>query len=110
MKMHSALRQSGRVSARRRFVEKLLVAALLLLFAQALPVFAQEPPGEYDFIRAALRDKYGLRLNIVASWGWEQIDFTDGIESCIDEAERTGVNAPWGREYTITVNNVEYKA
>jgi hypothetical protein len=89
---------------------KLLFLCFALLAIQAMPVFAQEPPGEWDFIRAALRDKYGLRLNIVASWGFDSMNFVDGIESCIDEAERTGRNAPHGREYTIVVNNITYTA
>ena len=108
--MQHPLRLLGRVLARRHFVQKMLFVCLALVFTQSLPVFAQEPPGEFDFIRQVLRDKYGLRLTIVADWGWEQVDFTDGIESCIDEAERTGVNAPWGREYTINVNNITYTA
>ena len=110
--MQYPLPLSGRVLARRHFVQKLLVVCLVILFTQSLPVFAQEeqPPAQYVAVRAALRDKYGLRLNIVQSWSYEPLDFTDGIESCIDEAERTGVNAPSGREYTIVVNNISYTA
>lgn len=44
-------------------------------------------------------------MNIVADWNWEQVDFTDGIESCIAEPERTGQNAPWGRVYHVQPGN-----
>ena len=109
--MQHPLRLSGRVLARRRLVQKLLVVCLVFIFAQSLPVFAQEdPPPQYELIRQALRERFDLRLNIVQSYSFEPVDFTDGIESCVNEAARTGVNAPSGREYTVRVNNITYTA
>ena len=101
--MQVAFRSPGRVSSRRRLVQNILLVGLVFIFTQSLAVFAQEeqPPAQYVAARAALREKFGLRLNIVQSWSYEPVDFTDGIESCVAEAARTGVNAPSDRKSVV---------
>nr|PZN58831.1 MAG: hypothetical protein DIU68_00900 [Chloroflexota bacterium] len=82
----------------------------LVLIAPVRLAQAQDAPGEFEIIRTALVEKFRVRMQQVAEWSWEQVDFTDGIESCIDEGERKGVNAPWGRRYLVTAfNGVTYE-
>ncbi len=107
------MHQAVQIAASRVRARLLFLTVFAVLLTTTFPVWAQEAPDEFVFIRAALREKFGLRLmpGTLVDVGWEQIDFTDGIESCIDEGERTGRSAPWGREYFVEPGNgVIYRA
>src|SRR5215207_10060765 len=99
--MHHAVRLEGRGVTRRLIV--LILFFVFIVSASALS--AQDAPGEFEIIRTALREKFNLRLNLIVDWGWEQVNFDSGIESCISEDQRTGASAPIGREYYVEPGN-----
>ena len=93
-----------------------LVIALLALFAvqlnTATPAAAQDAgtPAPTDplsqafaAVRDALEEKYSTDLSLVTRWTFEEMEFVNGIDSCLDLDEDTAPRALyWGWRFVIT--------
>ncbi len=89
-----------------------LLALLLvaLTFAGTSAVRAQDATpagsavddlGEFEIIRTAISAKFKVNLKPVTSYSWEVVVFPNGIESCVDDANKKGYTDGAGRSYIV---------
>jgi hypothetical protein len=83
--------------------KNLLVLAIALVALLAVsPHAAQAQDAEFELVRTALQEKFRVNLRPVQNWAWEQYEFTDGIESCLNPENRENRTLFFGRRYLIT--------
>lgn len=111
----------------RRVWRPALLAGLLLLVFSTLavqmtvvqPVAAQEPtptPNDpvwilLDMSRKAIEKKYNVNLSIIREYSWENVEYKNGIESCIEPENRSGIEGVYfGTKYFVTsLNGTKYE-
>ncbi len=62
---------------------------------------AVDDAGEFEIIRTAISQKFKVNLKPVKSYNWEVVVFPNGIESCVDDANKKGYTDGAGRDYTV---------
>jgi hypothetical protein len=98
--MHQSIRQ-----IRLLFHVGVVLFTLALVFQLSNSSVSAQSDDTFAAVRSALQEKFGVDLRLVASYNWSQSEFPNGIETCLNEENRTGLSANWGIRYVITALN-----
>ena len=103
----------GSTQFTRRAAALTLLAVMLLVasFTRIQPIEAQTVPTPtpndplwiaFSNVRDALEEKFHVDLTIVQRYEWDETEFTDGIDSCLDPSDTPPRQLYYGWRFLIT--------